>query len=112
MGDDIKIQEDDRAKFLLYEEKCVVCVHLFPRCSKRKTYNKCHYKNGNPDCPAQEVVFIVKPKVNKRAEAIFKKIEDGDVQKAIILLQRLVKEPEEEQKNILHAVREKIKSRD
>lgn len=110
MSDDKKIPDDDRAKFILYEEKCVVCVHLFPRCSKRKTYNKCHYKNGNEDCPAQEVVFVVKPKTNKKADAIYKKLGEGDVQKAIILLQRLVKEPESEQKEILNAVKDKIKN--
>ena len=102
------ILPDKRAKLKLYDEKCVVCVHLFPSCSKAKHYNKCHYKKGNEDCPASDIKFVVKPKIDKRAEAIVKKLNEGNVAKAIILLQRLVKQPQEEQKEILKHVKDKL----
>ena len=41
----------------LYSKNCKICKYLDP--DEVKEFSKCHFKNGNTECPAKEVQFAV-----------------------------------------------------
>ena len=102
------IEPDNRASIRLYEEKCVVCKHLFPSCSKSKFYIKCHYTKGNTDCPAQDLKFIVGVNVDARVDSIISLLDKGDFAKLIRVMQRMVKLDKSEAQRVLDRIRDKL----
>jgi hypothetical protein len=96
-----KIEQDDRALFKIYSEKCVRCYHLFPTHSKSVAHNSCHFSKGNSLCPAQEVKIVVATNSKNKAANLKKSFEEDDIQGAIEQLQKLVKLSEKERRGIL-----------
>lgn len=69
----------------LYSRKCKFCSYLDP--SETKQYEKCYYKNGNTECPAQEVQLAVVGEAKRLAILIKKARTEGNIEKEVKILE-------------------------
>lgn len=75
----------------LYSRNCKKCKHLDPE--ETREYTKCHFNNGNKECPAQEVQFAVVGEANRFAAAVRKARAAGLIEREVQLLQEVAKRP-------------------
>lgn len=67
----------------LYSKNCLKCAHLVE--GMTKTFEKCHFKNGNNMCPASDLRITITGKIRqylKRLRAARKK-QDAKTEAAI-----------------------------
>lgn len=68
----------------LYSRNCKKCKHLDPE--EKIAYDKCHYTNGNTECPAKEVQISVVGMARRFAKAMKKAQATSDVTRQIQIL--------------------------
>jgi hypothetical protein len=102
------IEKDDNEKteLKLYAQKCVTCIHLFPRHSDATSHVSCHYSKGNDMCPASELQFVVSVNKKSKIENIIESFESDDIEGAIRQLKKLTGYSKDEQKGILSSLKD------
>ena len=63
-------EKGDLEYFAIYSEKCLRCSHLVE--GAKKTFNKCHFRKGNDQCPAVAVKILSVGKIKRYANLIRK----------------------------------------
>lgn len=58
-----------KIRFALFSTNCMDCKHLSPETGS-KAFAECHYKKGNDQCPAAEVVFSVVGEAQQLAQQV------------------------------------------
>lgn len=76
--------------FVVYSPKCLVCDHLVD--GGPKHYNKCHYSNGNADCPALENRIISDGKTRQYRRRLDEAREAKDAKKVAAIWAEIEKE--------------------
>ena len=69
----------------LYSKNCKICKFLDP--DEVREFNKCHYKNGNTECPAKEVQFAVVGEARRLAARFKIAMSSNDINKQVEILQ-------------------------
>lgn len=69
----------------LYSKNCKICKFLDP--DEVREFNKCHYKNGNMECPAKEVQFAVVGEARRLAARFKTAMSSNDINKQVEILQ-------------------------
>ncbi len=72
----------------LYSRNCKFCSHLDPEETRKFT---CTAKNGNTECPAQEIQFAVVGKAKRLAADVRAARLDGDIGREVLILNRVGK---------------------
>ena len=75
----------------LYSRNCKKCKHLDPE--EPREYSKCHFNNGNKECPAQEVQLAVVGEAKRFAAAVKDARSAGLIAREVELLQEVAKRP-------------------
>ncbi len=73
----------------LYSRNCKRCKSLDPE--ETREFDKCHFNNGNKECPAQEVQLAVVGEATRFANAVKKARSNGLIAQEVMLLQRVAK---------------------
>ncbi len=61
----------------LYSRNCKRCSHLDPE--ESRAFEKCHFSNGNQECPALEVQLVVVGEAKRFASAWKKARNEGNL---------------------------------
>jgi hypothetical protein len=73
----------------LYSRNCKKCKALDP--DEVKTFTKCHFDQGNRECPAKEVQFAVVGEAKRLADAVKKARAKSDMVREIEILNLVAK---------------------
>lgn len=73
----------------LYSKNCKRCKHLDPE--ETKAYTKCHFTNGNAQCPASEVQLAVVGEAQRFADAMKRARRKGDLDREAEILNAVAK---------------------
>ena len=73
----------------LYSRNCKHCKHLDPE--EDKEFDKCHFNNGNQDCPAQEIQFAVVGEAKRFARSVKKARAEGSIEREVKILEAVAK---------------------
>jgi len=76
-------EEEGEATFQIYSHDCLRCTELVPGLKKSeyikaRSFKKCHYENGNKDCPAKTVQIVVGLPIPKIVKAYMDAFINGD----------------------------------
>lgn len=75
----------------IYHMRCLRCKHLVEGATKN--FKKCHYDQGNEDCPAREVRIAPVGKVTALVKRLFDAEASSDVAKTAKIWDEIGKEP-------------------
>jgi hypothetical protein len=73
----------------LYSPNCKNCGYLDG--DEKRKFEKCHYTNGNTECPAKEVQFAVVGEAKRFANAFKRARQSGDLNKQAEILEAVAK---------------------
>jgi|GEM_PF-2776831 len=90
--------DESRECIVLYSERCFRCSHLVD--GAEKTFTKCHYSQGNPDCPAIAIRIMTSGKVRAYIDRIEKAQAARNAPEVAKIWEEVVKESPEVQRRI------------
>lgn len=90
--------EESRECIVLYSERCFRCSHLVD--GAPETFTKCHYEQGNHDCPAIAIRIMTSGKVRKFIRRIEEAQAAKDAPKVAKIWEEVTKESPEVQRRI------------
>lgn len=73
----------------LYSTNCKRCKYLDSE--EERKFDKCHFSNGNKDCPASEVQIAVVGEAKRFARALKKARSSGNLNKEAEILEAVAK---------------------
>lgn len=82
--------DDNLEYFAIYSANCLKCGHLVE--ADYRKYDKCHYSNGNKQCPASEVRVTITGKVERLVKRLIKARKRKDPQREAEVLTLVSKE--------------------
>ncbi len=102
VGDEVVVEEDAEegsAAFQIYSHNCLRCTELVPGLKKSeyikaRAFTKCHYENGNKDCPAKSVQIVVGLPIPTIVKSYMAAFVDGDNEKIALIQAKLATKDE------------------
>lgn len=83
---------EERELLALYSQNCLKCSHLVD--VGTRAFNRCHYTQGNKECPAKEVALVVVGKARQYAQRVLKARTERNLPAEANLLGLVAKESE------------------
>lgn len=90
--------EESRECIVLYSERCFRCSHLVD--GAEKTFNKCHYSQGNRDCPAIAIRIMTSGKVRAYVTRIEKAQSEKNAPEVAKIWEEVAQESPEVQRRL------------
>lgn len=104
--DDLQLSDPDfdEATLLVYKPHCLECSYLVAFATKK--FKRCHFSQGNNDCPASGVKILIKIPTERIVKSLLRKEEEQDLAGISEWYAKLATKPDWAQTQILDALKE------